>query len=121
MLREETVEPSTLELLRKLIALPKLQNFRLVGGTALSLMYDHRKSAGLDLFIDNPLEKPLLPNALQENFAFSILNNPFASILQCVIENVKVDFVSVEDSFKYPINSVDNIPLTDIRELVALK
>lgn len=121
MLREETVEPSTLELLKKLVSLPALQKFRLVGGTALSLIYGHRKSIDLDLFIDIPLEKQSILSVLEENFTFSILNNRFPSILQCVIENVKVDFVSVKDPFKYPANLIDDIPLSSIEDLVALK
>ncbi len=121
MLREETVEPSTLELLRKLVSFPELQNFRLVGGTALSLLYGHRKSIDLDLFTDQPLDKELLLSLIEANFNFSILNNRSASILQCIIENVKVDFVSVKDSFTYPVQNIDGVPITDIRDLVALK
>lgn len=42
MLHLSTVEPSTLELLRKLQQLPELQKTRLVGGTALALQLGHR-------------------------------------------------------------------------------
>ena len=44
MLRTETVEPSTLDLLNRLQRLPELSNTRLVGGTALALHLGHRKS-----------------------------------------------------------------------------
>ena len=50
MLYIETVEPDTLALLNKLMAVKKLQDFVLDGGTALSLKYLHRKSVDLDLF-----------------------------------------------------------------------
>ena len=42
MLHLETVEYSTLELLRKLQSLPILRDTRLVGGTALALQLGHR-------------------------------------------------------------------------------
>lgn len=50
MLHLSTVEPATLELLRKLQSLPILKNTRLVGGTALALQFGHRKSVDLDFF-----------------------------------------------------------------------
>ncbi len=68
MLREETVEPATLELLKKIISNPKLNHFRLVGGTALSLLYGHRKSIDLDLFTTQILEKEFLYQTLSELF-----------------------------------------------------
>ena len=50
MLHTETVEPRTFSLLTKLMAMPSLQQFSLVGGTALALMYGHRSSVDPDLF-----------------------------------------------------------------------
>lgn len=44
MLSYKTVEPNTLELLRKLTQEPFLKEARLVGGTALALQYGHRMS-----------------------------------------------------------------------------
>ena len=49
MLHTETVEPSTLDLLRRLQRLPDLTSTRLVGGTALALHLGHRKSVDLDM------------------------------------------------------------------------
>ncbi|HUZ61302.1 MAG TPA: nucleotidyl transferase AbiEii/AbiGii toxin family protein [Hanamia sp.] len=39
--------------------IPELQDFSLVGGTALSLHYGHRKSVDLDLFSNKPFENNL--------------------------------------------------------------
>jgi hypothetical protein len=100
MLREETVEPATLGLLKKLVTLPELQNFGLVGGTALSLLYGHRKSIDLDLFTDQPIEKDILIPVLEDSFGKIVSHNPDRKyIYQRVIQNVKVDFVSVSDPF----------------------
>ena len=54
MLRKETVSESTLELLKRLMKNVHLQNFFLVGGTALSLQIGHRLSIDLDLFTTTP-------------------------------------------------------------------
>jgi predicted nucleotidyltransferase component of viral defense system len=50
MLRTETVEESTLELLKNLQSEKFLNDFILVGGTALSLQLGHRMSVDLDFF-----------------------------------------------------------------------
>lgn len=122
MLRKETVEPTTLELLIKLVSLSQLQQFRLVGGTALSLLYGHRKSIDLDLFTDLPFDKDLLVETLNEEFgSITTTNDRSKSIYQCIINNVKVDFVSVKDTFINPVQIIEDIPLAHIKDLVALK
>jgi len=122
MLREETVEPSILGLLKRIVALPELNNFRLVGGTALSLLYGHRKSIDLDFFTDKPLEKELLAETLIDNFGhIEVTNDRSKSIYQCIVQGVKVDFVSVRDPFLNPVQLLDNIPFADTKDLIALK
>jgi len=117
MLREETVEPATLGLLKKMVSLPELKSFRLVGGTALSLLLGHRKSIDLDFFTDQPLDKDILIPALEDSFGGIItINDRSRSIYQCIIQNIKVDFVSVRDPFLNPIQIIDNIPFADIKD-----
>ena len=50
MLQIQTVEPDCLALLKYLMGLEELKDFRLAGGTALSLRLGHRISIDLDLF-----------------------------------------------------------------------
>ena len=50
MLQTRTVEPRTLGLLKDLMSKPYLDQFFLVGGTALALQMGHRFSIDLDLF-----------------------------------------------------------------------
>jgi len=50
MLQTQTIEPGTLSVLNTLMEIEELNQFSLVGGTALSLKYGHRKSIDLDLF-----------------------------------------------------------------------
>lgn len=47
MLQHHTVEPGTLGLLKKIMAVPELSDFNLAGGTALALQIGHRKSVDL--------------------------------------------------------------------------
>jgi predicted nucleotidyltransferase component of viral defense system len=122
MLREETVEPATLGLLKQLVAVPELKSFRLVGGTALSLLFGHRQSIDLDFFTDESLEKDVLIPALEDGFGKIItVNDRSKSIYQCIIQNVKVDFVCVQDPFLNPVQLIEGIPFADIKDLIALK
>lgn len=122
MLREETVEPGTLELLKKLTSNSDLAHFRLVGGTALSLLYGHGKSIDLDFFTTQILKKETLYQTLSDSFfPFSSLENKSKVILQCYIQGVKVDFVSLKDSFIHPPTVIDDIPFAHIEDLGALK
>ena len=50
MLHVKTIEPKTLDILKRLQMLPLFENTRLVGGTALALQLGHRKSIDIDLF-----------------------------------------------------------------------
>jgi Nucleotidyl transferase AbiEii toxin, Type IV TA system len=47
-----TISPLLLQILKDLMARKEFSVFRLVGGTALSLMRGHRISVDLDLFTD---------------------------------------------------------------------
>ena len=56
MLHTETVERTTLGLLKNLLAEPRIASFCLAGGTALSLYLGHRWSVDLDLFSPAPFD-----------------------------------------------------------------
>lgn len=122
MLREETVEPATLGLLKRIISLPELEQFRLVGGTALSLLFGHRRSVDLDFFTDKPLQKDTLIPALEDTFGTIVaLNNRSKMIYECLIKNIKVDFVSVPGPFLDPVQIIEKIPFASTKDLIALK
>lgn len=95
MLQTQTVEPLTFSILKELLNLPELQDFSLVGGTALSLIYAHRKSDDLDLFSDKPFENLKIISALEKKFK-NLFNyrstNPHFGFF-CFIDDVKIDIV----------------------------
>ena len=95
MLHTETVEPGTFSLLKELMALPSLQPFSLVGGTALSLRYGHRSSDDLDLFFHEKFDQPqlvdTLENAFNQRFVYKQQHTHFGVF--CFIDDIKVDLV----------------------------
>ena len=73
MLYTETVEPGTLSLLTKLMELPSIQPFSLVGGTAMALRYGHRSSVDLDLFYHEKFDHSIIENELIEEFGVTLI------------------------------------------------
>jgi hypothetical protein len=73
MLFTQTVEPNTFSILEEIIQVPELKNFALVGGTALSLLFGHRKSEDLDLFSTDPFENEVIIKALIKNIKMVLI------------------------------------------------
>ncbi len=92
MLSFQTVVPNTLELLKKIAAMPSVKGMRLVGGTSLALQLGHRQSIDLDFFSDNTIDQESLLSELRTIGDITVLNRT-KSILQLTINNIKVDFV----------------------------
>ncbi|MBS1760842.1 MAG: nucleotidyl transferase AbiEii/AbiGii toxin family protein [Bacteroidetes bacterium] len=74
MLHTETDEPGTFSLLKNILSIPELKDFSLVEGTALSLLYGHRKSIDLDLFSEYKFENDIIIDSLKEKFSHSFFN-----------------------------------------------
>lgn len=92
MLSIQTIQPDTLELLKRLASQPELAKTRLVGGTSLALQYGHRQSIDLDFFGTLPEDKDELID-MAKQIGNVIITNKSKSIVQTVINQVKVDFV----------------------------
>lgn len=93
MLSFQTVEPDTLELLRRLQQLPELKGMRLVGGTSLALQYGHRQSVGLDLFGTLASSLDDVEAALAGMGQHRVLNRT-ANMLQSMLNDIKADIVN---------------------------
>lgn len=95
MLRVETVEPRALSVLKRLMSLTVLQDFCLVGGTALSLRYGHRRSVDLDLFASTAFDREAVVAAITAEFGHTFVLTPSKATwaLFGFIDDVKVDFV----------------------------
>ena len=102
MLRTETIEPGTLDILIKCMKLPSLAPFILVGGTALSLQYGHRMSIDLDFFgtVDQ-LDSEAIKTEL-DSIGNTIFSSESSVMLGFYVNEVKVDIV------KYKYNSILN-------------
>lgn len=123
MLQIETVEPNTFSVLKQLMKIPELKNFSLVGGTALSLLYGHRKSVDLDLFSNKPFENTNIIHALEKKFKDAFDNkstNPRFGIF-CFINEVKIDIVRHPHPLIRPQQNIENIRLFSTEDIIAMK
>lgn len=98
MLSYETVEPHTLELLKRIMREPLFSNMRLVGGTALALQYGHRQSVDLDIFGSMPQDVDDMEDRLAAIGELHIIKNS-ERIRIYSLDKIKVDFV---DYSRYP-------------------
>lgn len=123
MLHIETVERNSMALLKKLMELKGLQDFILVGGTALSLKYGHRKSIDIDLFSQTPFENQELKNLLSNTFDnFVSTSSNAAPGVFAYFDEIKVDFVKYHH-FKNirPLEIVDGIRFVSSEDIAAMK
>lgn len=94
MLQYSTIEPHTLDVLKKLMQVPEMNDFYLVGGTALALYYGHRLSVDIDLFSTTAFTNESLILPLEQHFSgFTYKNTKNPVGLFGAIDGVKVDLV----------------------------
>lgn len=120
MLHYETVHTQPLELLKELNSFAPLNDFYLVGGTALSLQAGHRISIDLDFFSNAGFDASLLLESLKTKFtarAFNIANNT----LTAVIKEIKVDFIRHNYPLIKPVQTMEGIRLLSKEDIAAMK
>lgn len=120
MLQTRTVEPRTLEILKELMKIELLQNFYLVGGTALALQLGHRFSIDLDLFTVEPFENERIISLLNPRFTCQIeVDAP--NMLMVFIEQVKVDFIKMGYAVGYDPLDIEGVRMLDIKDIAPMK
>jgi len=120
MLREETVERNLLELLNKIMRDTRLQDFYLVGGTALALTLGHRKSIDIDLFTKENFVAEELLQYLTNNYGFTLDKISDATVLG-YIDNVKIDLIHYNYEMYKPLMEENGIRMASIEDIAAMK
>lgn len=98
-------------------------DYYLAGGTALALWLGHRKSVDLDYFIAKPIDTLVLKNKLAEVFSETTVEILFETkdTLWCVIDGVKVSFISRFDTLLELPQPVDSFRLANIKDITVMK
>lgn len=130
MLYYKTVNNLLKEVLLQLMAAKAFENFRLVGGTSLSLQIGHRESIDIDLFSDveygtvdfDAIEKYLVTNYKYVDHLSTIIPGMGKSYLigEHKDNSLKLD-IFYTDTFIQDNIIVDSIRMATIEEIIAMK
>lgn len=129
MLYYTTVNELLKSSLSKLMAAKEFSQFRLVGGTALSLQIGHRESIDIDLFSDveyGTLNFNEIEDFLKNNFEYvDFLDVPPAMGKAYFIGENKDNTVKLDifytDTYIQPFIEEDGIRMATIEEIIAMK
>jgi predicted nucleotidyltransferase component of viral defense system len=105
------------------MSMPQLNDFCLVGGTALSLKLGHRISIDLDLFQTTEIEAERLIKLLQQEFKsnFEYENLKINYAVFCKINKVKVDLVQYSHPLIDTVEVIDGIRMYSNKDIAAMK
>jgi predicted nucleotidyltransferase component of viral defense system len=130
MLYYKTVNNLLKEVLLQLMAAKVFENFRLVGGTSLSLQIGHRESIDIDLFSDvdyGEIDFDAIEKYLEANYKYvDHLSNIIPGIGKSYLigedkdNALKLD-IFYTDKFIQPIYLEDTIRMATIEEIIAMK
>ena len=125
-----TVTPTLLSVLNTLMAAKEFDSFRLVGGTALSLVRGHRESEDIDLFTDAPygsINFEAISSFLRStyNYVDTMKYKAVGMGRSYFVGKNKMDCVKLDifydEKFIYALELIDGIRLATAEEIIAMK
>lgn len=120
MLHREAVEAATLALLKNLMALPVLDDFYLVGGTALALRIGHRISVDLDLFSPHPFDQQRMAGAFTQLIHHQLVGES-TNTLNLEVDGIKVDLIAYQYPLVGDVTKEDTIRLASLQDIACMK
>ena len=120
MLHKETIASGTLECLKQLMIDSRLEDFILVGGTALALQIGHRKSIDLDFFSIHPFNENELAFYLEDRNQLRV-DFLAANTLKGNIDGIKVDFITHAYPVVQEIKAPEGIRMASLHDISAFK
>lgn len=116
----DIILPTTFELLLDLQQDQYLNDFFLVGGTALALQIGHRYSIDLDLFSLSPFDIGKMGDYLAKQYGFRIDSLAPGTLLGH-FNDVKADFITHACPLVQELVRVENLRLASIPDIGAMK
>jgi Nucleotidyl transferase AbiEii toxin, Type IV TA system len=118
---KNTVEDKTYQLLQKLMQIPELSEFVLVGGTNLSLKFGHRISIDLDLFTNSSFDTQEVFAGITTELPQTIKIDERKQTIWLNIDGVKVDVILHKYPYLKPIELIDGIRFMSIEDIIPMK
>lgn len=120
MLHYTTIDSTTLELLKRLLAIPYFSNVYLAGGTSLALQIGHRKSIDLDLFGTIEADEISIAKTLN-SLGNTQLIKKTPNIQIYIINGIKVDIVNYHYPWIQDACKEDQLRLAGKKDIAAMK
>ena len=116
----DIILPETLALLRRIQSDAFLDQFVLVGGTALALQINHRLSIDLDFFTTQPFDNQMYESYLSQKYG---LQTDYVAIntIKGFIQDIKVDFITHAYPFIHPLIVEEDLRLASLEDIGAMK
>ena len=118
---KNTVEDKTYQLLQKLMQIPELSEFVLVGVTNLSLKFGHRISIDLDLFTNEPFDTQEVFTGIITKLPQTVRIDERKQTIWLNIDGVKVDIILHRYLYLKPIEIIDGIRFMSIEDIIPMK
>lgn len=120
MLHYQTITTETLAILKHVQSCTVFNTHRLVGGTALALMYGHRISVDLDFFGSTEISIDQISEELRSFGKIDILkNSPAIKVL--AVNNIKLDIVKYNYPWIDGPVKEDKLLLASAKDIAAMK
>lgn len=120
MLHIQTVSPELLALVKQLMQDEKLNDFRLVGGTALALQIGHRKSVDIDLFSNKPFDAGSVRAHIDSNYPNAYSGHGYNTVT-AQINDININLVAHQYPWLKPAVVEDGIRMASVEDIAAMK
>lgn len=114
------IAPETLRLIQELQAIEELNEFNLVGGTALALMIGHRNSIDIDLFCQPVFDDSFIIEMAKSRYEVYEIFRRKNTII-CLINNIKTDFIWHDYPLLKPVVVEESIRMLSKEDISAMK
>lgn len=109
-----------MELLKRLMTDKRLEDFVLVGGTALSLQIGHRISVDLDLFVNRDFEAEEMREYLERTYHLETDYMALATV-KGEINGIQLDCIAHSYPWIRPFVEKEGVRLASIEDICAMK
>lgn len=116
----KAISDSLLNLIKRLMNDPMLQDFYLVGGTSLAMYLEHRISIDIDLFQNHGFDSQSLCYHLERHYNAKLIIHEI-NTARAKIDDVKVEFLTHDYPLLDSPQVIDGMRVADMKDLAAFK
>jgi predicted nucleotidyltransferase component of viral defense system len=120
VLRKDALPEGLWDLLHRMMQTTELNDFFLVGGTALALRLGHRISVDIDLFCQSPFDSSQLLRDLDASIGIQESSH-LRNTLRGISGGIKLECISHQYPLLHPVEEVEGVRIASLQDLAAFK